>query len=182
MKLLGLLIAFVPVGAYAFWRRQDAGSDGGVGLPASLSPPSFLESAGVLDMKSTRGERNNNPGNIRKSIAKWQGKTIGPDPDFEAFATPDDGIRAMARLLQNYRVRYGLTTVRGIIAKWAPSTENNTAAYVLNVAAELNVSPDQAIDVTDDAVLSKLVRAIIRHENGRVIYADAQIDSAVRSA
>nr|WP_237043559.1 hypothetical protein [Pseudomonas aeruginosa] len=40
----------------------------------------------------------------------------------------------MAKLLLNYRKVYGLRTVESLIARWAPSNENNTRAYASAVA------------------------------------------------
>lgn len=159
---------------------------GAVAAVGPAAAPDESDGAGWLDdimgLAVPRGERNNNPGNIRISSTAWQGKVIGKDTAFETFATAADGIRAMAKLLRNYQVIYGLNTVRRIIGRWAPSSENNTSAYVAAVAAALGVGPDQAIDLANDAVLAALVRAVIQHENGRVIYASGDIAAAVAAA
>lgn len=131
---------------------------------------------------STRGERNNNPGNIRISASAWQGKIDSRDSSFETFTTPFYGIRATAVLLRNYQFNYGLKTVREIINRWAPPNENNTTSYVNAVASALRVNPDQQINLDDDFVLTQLVKAVIKHENGRVIYSDTLIGSAVKAA
>lgn len=113
-----------------------------------------------------RGIRCCNPGNLRISKIKWQGKvTPSADPEFETFISPEMGIRAMAKdLLTGYR--RGEDTVTKIIAAWAPPSENNTGAYVKMVAAHLDVLPDQKLDVDSFPVMRGLVEAIIRHENG----------------
>lgn len=127
-----------------------------------------------------RGIRNNNPGNIRHGD-KWQGLSAAQtDSDFCQFKTPEHGIRAMARILMNYERRYGLDTVRKIIGRWAPATENNTEAYVEHVARVLGVGTDQIISVAD--VLPDLVRVIIRHENGQNPYTSVQIANGVAMA
>lgn len=115
-----------------------------------------------------RGLRNFNPGNIRHG-QPWQGRAAEqPDPAFVTFESYAWGIRAMAKTLITYQDTYGLNTVRGIIGRWAPPTENDTAAYVAAVAAQVGVAADQPIDVQDYAVLRPLVEAIARHENGQV--------------
>jgi len=132
------------------------------------------------DINMTRGERNNNPGNIRLTDTHWLGERADEsDPDFEQFNSPDDGLRALALLLKNYQVRGGLTTVRQIVNRYAPPSENATGAYVAAVSTELGVAPDDPVYLSDGATLTTLVRAIIRQENGRVIYADSQIANAV---
>ena len=116
---------------------------------------------------STRGLRNNNPGNIRKTGDKWQGLSDKQtDVSFFQFTDAKWGIRAMAKLLKNYQTRYGLNTVNDIINRWAPPVENNTSSYVSHVAELLEVSPHQSINLNDTTVLTKLVEGVIKHENG----------------
>ncbi|EMT5616040.1 structural protein [Salmonella enterica] len=119
-------------------------------------------------MNTPRGIRNNNPGNIRWGD-DWRGlvaKSRRTDKDFCQFTTPEYGIRAMIIILRNYQRRHGLNTVTGIINRWAPSSENNTQAYINSVAQATGVAPDQRIDTTDSRFMVKLLQAIIRHENG----------------
>lgn len=134
----------------------------------------------------TRGERNNNPGNIREGVGDhthWKGeRTSDDDLVFEEFKTPEDGIRALGKVLLNYYRQHGLGTVRGIIQRWAPVRENNTSAYIKAVAGEMGRLPDEEINVEDPIILFSLVRAIIHHENGRVSYANAVIQEGVRRA
>lgn len=53
--------------------------------------------------KIARGERNNNPGNIRHG-SKWQGLSAEQtDKDFCQFISPEYGIRAIYKLLQTYQ-------------------------------------------------------------------------------
>lgn len=112
-----------------------------------------------------RGLRNNNPGNIRKSADKWLGLAAEQtDPEFFIFTEPKYGVRALGKILQTYRNKYGLKTVREIISRWAPPIENNTTSYISSVARALGVTADEPIDVY--ARLPDLAAAIIRHENG----------------
>lgn len=135
-----------------------------------------------MSIGTPRGERNNNPGNIRLSATRWQGQVDGTDPAFVTFATPQDGVRALAKLLRNYQTIHGLRTVRAIINRYAPPSENNTSAYVASVAAALGVSPDAPLDLNNDATLQQLVAAVIQHENGRNVYAADTIAAGVALA
>lgn len=127
-----------------------------------------------------RGIRNNNPGNIRHGDT-WQGLSPDqPDKDFCTFLSPEYGIRAMAKILLNYRKRHGLSTVHGIISRWAPSSENNTASYIKAVSAACHVAPTEIIDVAE--YLPDLVPAIIRHENGVQPYDTATIHQGIALA
>jgi hypothetical protein len=120
----------------------------------------------------TRGERNNNPGNIRHGD-KWQGMSAEqPDSSFTKFDTPQYGIRALAVTLLTYYNRYGLNTVSKIVSRWAPPNENNTKAYIDAVSTAVGVLPTDPIDVTDISVMRHLVLAIINHENGRIAYSN----------
>lgn len=132
----------------------------------------------------TRGERNNNPGNIDRNAIKWQGMAEDQSGDvrFVVFETPVDGIRALAKVILSYRLKYGLNTVRSIIDRWAPPGENDTGAYVKDVSQQLSVSPDSLIKPETAETLEMLVRAIIKHENGRCIYKDADIAKAISMA
>ena len=127
-----------------------------------------------------RGIRNNNPGNLRKSNDPWQG--LAPeqtDPDFLQFVAPKWGIRALARTLIAYQDRIGLRSVKSIIYRWAPPTENNTSAYIQSVAKNLGVQPDEPINVHDYKILQPLTLAIITTENGQQPYTHTEIDAGL---
>ena len=104
------------------------------------------------------------------------------DPEFIVFDTPEMGIRALAKVLLNYRRKHGLKTVRGIIGRWAPPNENDTLAYAKAVAKALGVTVDQPIDMEDRDVMQTLVTAIIRHENGEQPYSHGTIRDAIALA
>lgn len=119
-------------------------------------------------MEFSRGLRNFNPGNIRHGD-KWKGlKFEQPDKDFCTFIAPEYGIRAMAVILKNYQVKNGIRTIQGIISRWAPPTENDTASYVKAVADACEVG--EYDDIVVKELLSKLIPAIIKHENGSQPY------------
>lgn len=143
---------------------------------------------------ATRGVRNNNPGNIDYNPRNdWVGQ-LPPDPTIEKrfarFDSPENGIRALGKLLLAYRSKTGMPgvggsgidTVREVITRWAPGVENDTNAYVKAVATGLGVRPDQALSISDPATLKGLVMGIIKHENGGVPYADNIITEGVRRA
>ncbi|MFJ3259949.1 structural protein P5 [Pseudomonas sp. NPDC086581] len=144
---------------------------------------------------TTRGVRNQKPGNIDCNPRNdWQGQLgleVGvAKPRFARFDTPENGIRALGKLLLVYRGKDGMPgvggpgidTVRETIGRWAPGNENDTEAYIGAVAKVLGVQPNQVIDVRLSATLRGLVVVIIRPENGGVPYQDAVIDEGVRRA
>lgn len=124
---------------------------------------------------TSRGIRNNNPTNIdRHAGTAWQGAAADQsgDPRFVVFTDAKYGIRACAKLILTYRAKYRLKTVRGLINRWAPPSENDTGAYVAAVARDCGVGPDDVINVDSVAVMLPLVKAIIVHENGSNPYSD----------
>lgn len=132
-------------------------------------------------MTQTRGERNNNPGNVRHG-SNWQGLAEKqPDASFCTFTDAKYGIRTLAKVLLVYRAK-GYDTVRSIVDRWAPPSENNTGAYVAAVAATMKVDPDTHLDVSEYSQMYPLVDAIIRHENGRNIYPRTTIDAGLALA
>ena len=134
-------------------------------------------------MVPTRGERNNNPCNLRDFGIVWDGLAEPPhDGDgYCRFAYAAAGIRAGARDLHTKWAR-GLNTVRQIISVFAPPSENATGAYVSDVAARLGIGPDDPVDLADVEALQEFVTAVIFHENGRCIYATTLIRTATAAA
>lgn len=132
----------------------------------------------------TRGERNNNPGNVDRTTDRWQGmcEDQSGDSRFVVFETPEFGIRALGKVLLSYQRKYKIRSVRGIINRWAPPTENNTESYIEAVSAKLGVDSREVINLEDPHILRDMVVAIIHHENGRCVYDDSVIDEGVTRA
>lgn len=135
----------------------------------------------------SRGVRNNNPGNIDYNKAnQWQGQLgleVGvPKPRFARFDTPENGLRALGKLLQTYQSKHGLKTVKQIISRWAPATENDTAAYVRSVEDRTGTAPGAEVNMKDPKVLRGFTEAIVIHENGYNPYSDAVYAEGVRRA
>ena len=132
-------------------------------------------------MNLPRGIRNNTPGNIRHG-SNWQGlnpNSRNIDPAFCVFTSSVYGIRALAKVLINYKKIHGLNTVRQIISRYAPPNENQTTAYIQSVAKQLGVVPDTVIDVEERGVLTVFIKAIIRMENGIQPYSDPTIQQGI---
>lgn len=127
-----------------------------------------------------RSGRNNNPGNLRISNNIWEGQ-IGGDGEYIQFATLEHGIRALGKNLLTYRDK-GFITVNQIIHRWAPKNDdNNTEAYIADVATRMNVDPNVPIDVTNIANLKSLEMAIMYHE-GKHSITDAQVNTGLQAA
>jgi hypothetical protein len=137
-------------------------------------------------MSVPRGIRNNNPGNIDHNSANaWEGelpvdKSI--ESRFARFDLPENGIRALGKLLLTYQRKYGLKTIEGLISRWAPSNENDTAAYVRSVQSKTKTAPGQEVDLRQIGIMTGVVKAIIEHENGGNPYTSAIVAEGVRRA
>lgn len=120
--------------------------------------------------KEERGFRNNNPGNIRHGPSQWLGLcTKQNDFKFCQFVSVEYGIRAMFTLLETYRNEYGLTTIEGVIKKWAPLTENETADYIESVSDYIqkygfHIGINQ--ELIGDLDYCAVIAGIIHQENG----------------
>ena len=80
---------------------------------------------------NTRGLRNNNPANIRRSFNKWLGlSSIQEDKEFCQFEHIKFGIRAFLILCRTYRKKYGIQTIPQFLNRFAPLSENDTLAYI----------------------------------------------------
>lgn len=128
----------------------------------------------------SRGIRNNNPGNLRRTDTQWQGLAeTQTDTEFFVFKSPTYGIRALARTLITYQVNHNLRTIRQIIGRWAPASENDTVAYIKGVSDETGFAPDVVLDMHKYEHLKAVVTTIVHHENGQQPYTTSQIDKAL---
>lgn len=82
------------------------------------------------DGGATRGQRNNNPGNLEYgAFARSLGAT-GSDGRFAVFPTYDAGVAAQEALLKGGSYYgAGLRTIDAILSRYAPPGENPTTAY-----------------------------------------------------
>jgi len=86
----------------------------------------------------TVADRNNNPGNL---LAMGQPGQIGVDSrGFAIFATPEDGWTALENQIALDASR-GLTLSQ-FLNKYAPSSENNTQAYIDFVSERTGLDPN----------------------------------------
>lgn len=139
---------------------------------------------------TTRGIRNNNPGNIERNATRWQGMSSDQSRDerFIQFDHAKWGIRAIARILITYqdkrRAKDGspIDTIQEIIDRWAPPFENPTDRYAHHIALVLSTGVNEVIDVYEYDTMINLVKSIIHFENGVQPYSDDTINQGLRLA
>jgi hypothetical protein len=96
---------------------------------------------------------NNNPG------------AMMPGGKLATYPTMQAGLDALDGNLKSYG-QQGINTLAGVISKWAPPNENNTAAYIQDVSTRLGLKPDQPIDLSNPLVRHAISAGISLHENG----------------
>ena len=115
----------------------------------------------------SRGIANNNPGNIRRSRVRYRGECHpSTDASFKQFESMAWGYRAMFVLLDTYRKRYGLSTLRDMIMRYAPPEENHTALYIDAVCDVTGIAPDERLNTRCREDMVPVVAAMSRVENG----------------
>ena len=108
----------------------------------------------------------NNIFNIRAGRAQWLGMT-GTRKGFVEFDTQEHGIRAWLVLMRTYRKAYGCRTIRQIVSKFAPPTENQTERYI-RYCCQVVVLGDNA-DICQDIMYAMLGVAMARMETGTAL-------------
>ena len=112
--------------------------------------------------------------NIRKGNS-WRGeRPFQSDKEFEEFESMEMGLRAGLKLIKNYQTKPLLqankaNTIRKIINRWAPPTENNTSSYIKTVSKRTGLLPDEVIPWTDKAKIIALAEAMCFVECGACI-------------
>lgn len=102
-----------------------------------------------------------------------------PDRRFCTFTDAKYGFRAMCRIYATYARKHDIRTVREIIARWAPASENDVEAYVRSVCEHSGFSPDMVIGPGQWA---RLAKAMAHHECGGDWWSDSVIEAGVRMA
>jgi hypothetical protein len=99
-----------------------------------------------------RGLRNNNPLNIKRTGKdSWLGMSaVQEDKTFVQFMNMEYGWRAAFVILRNYYFKHGIHTIREIVKRWAPSSENDTDAYVSSVCRHTGLSADYSLLSPDE--------------------------------
>ncbi len=118
----------------------------------------------------TRAWRNLNPGNIRYSEFSRNAGAIGRAGGFAVFPDEETGTQAISLLLRG--TSYNNLTIARAITRYAPPSENNTAAYHRRIQQITDLDINRRISDLSDGELSRVVdaiRAIEGWEAGRII-------------
>lgn len=119
-----------------------------------------------------RGSLENNVGNMRASPTS-----------FRRYATPEAGVSDAVQNLKRYANQAGGSiSLEAAITKWAPPSENNTAAYIADMARKTGLKPGDAIPLNDPAAMVVFMKAMTSHEKGRVAFGDDVFQRGVNAA
>jgi hypothetical protein len=113
------------------------------------------------------GVRQNNPLNIRPGFP-WQGLDEPSEiSGFCNFKTPVWGFRAAFKNLMAYVDQHGISTIQGVISRWAPPEDgNDTAAYIAAVCKCTGYGPTQVLALKSWNVAANIIRAMTIQEQG----------------
>lgn len=121
----------------------------------------------VFKMEGARNWRNNNPGNIEYGeFAKSLG-AVGSDGRFAVFPSYDAGRQAKEQLIFS-SPRYRDLTLEQAISRYAPPNENNTRAYINQVAQAAGVPASTPMSQIPTSVRGNILDTMERVEGFKV--------------
>ena len=148
--------ARAPVSVFkpeTWWYGNSATSGGGV-LP-STSPQSAWTSPPQGSTSSPLD-----------AFFNWGGLRSGGQ-GFQSFTSPEAGVQAVRdNLLRNYQNM----TLAQIVSKWAPASDNNDTALLIQRASRMmGMAPNAAVNINDAETMRRLVTMLIANEHGGAI-------------
>lgn len=156
------------------WRMSGATAPATLQRPALAKPRPSGRADDNIDLfggRHTRGIRNNNPGNLKyNDFTRGLGATGMDAAGFAIFATPQQGLNAIAANLRSYG-RKGFDTPSEIAHRWSTTDQD---AYTRRLANLFGGDPNKPLNMGDPAVIDALRNGIITQENGSNPYATPQ--------
>lgn len=137
-----------------------------------------------LGMKTVRGIRNNNCGNIKTNAfsnpsynywlkeLKKEDNTDGVFCQFESFPY---GLRAMIKLLRTYKSNHGINTIDALISRYDTPTAQHYKDFV---SSQTSISTTAIIDLHDKETLKKIIVAMVKLECAGFTISSAQFETA----
>tara|TARA_Y100000593_G_scaffold92743_1_gene185313 strand:- start:214 stop:2220 length:2007 start_codon:yes stop_codon:yes gene_type:complete len=132
------------------------------------------------EISSIIGQRINNPFNIRQANQDFLGET-GEESGFVSFESSPFGVRAADKVLTTYGRDYGINTIRGLINRFAPPSENDTRGYINYISSQLGIDPDAEIDLSDPDLRSRILSPMAMLESRTELTPD-QIQQQIAEA
>jgi len=141
-------------------------------------------------MGTPAGVAFHNPLNMRPIQPPFEGTvgsgTVGAAGEFTKFQSNVFGFRAAARNLIAYFDRLGVKTIRGIITRWAPpSDNNNTEAYITTVCNKTGYRDTEELALKSYEVAYNILHAMTEVEQGApfaTYFKQWELDDGLRRA
>jgi hypothetical protein len=93
-------------------------------------------------------------------------RPVGSSTGFQQPSSYEEGIKAMDTQLAIYGQKHKINTLRGVISRYAPPSENDTENYINFVSQRTNLKPDQEIDLSNPVVRHVISGPMILMEKG----------------
>jgi hypothetical protein len=132
------------------------------------------------EQSSIIGQRINNPFNIRQYNQGFVGET-GAEDGFISFEDPMYGVRAADKVLTTYGRDRDIDSIRGLVSRFAPPSENETQSYIDYISGQLGIDADAEIDLSDPAMRSRILAPMAKIES-RTEYTPDQITAMIEQA
>jgi len=163
--IIGAILIAITLYCWFSKAKKAVAARGGLVMGGSgAAVAQDIDLRGNVTVPYGNGFAKNNPGNLQS--AGWKGE-VPNSGRFPQFTTLGYGWRALLKnLAKSYR-NVGATTIRQIISRWAPPSENNTEAYISFVASRAGISPDAPIAADDRDTYTKIASAIAIQESGQ---------------
>lgn len=142
---------------YKDWKDLFSGAAGGSAPTATATP----QQTAAPSPQAAAGPNDFNIGNVRP---------VGSNTGFQQPASLKDGIALAQNTVKAYPTAFNNgqpMTLTQIGAHWAPSNENDTAAWVRNVASISGLDPNKPLDLNDPATMAAVTRGIHGAEKGQ---------------
>jgi hypothetical protein len=107
--------------------------------------------------KKSSGVNDYNLGNIRPA---------GSSTGFVQSKSLEQGIKDIDENLKAYGEKHGINTLRGVISRWSPPSENDTESLIKAASQKTGLKPDEKIDLSNPVIRHIISGPIILQEKG----------------
>ena len=91
------------------------------------------------------------------------------------------GVRAADKVLTTYGRDRDIDSIRGLVSRFAPPSENETQSYIDYISGQLGIDADAEIDLSDPAMRSRILAPMAKIES-RTEYTPDQITAMIEQA
>lgn len=144
---------------------------------ARLGPGGRKSAAKGGDARGAYPGSLNNPGNVEKRRERREGEVASPHERWARFATPQDGLREMARAIRQIAdvklAKAGQPfTIRNWANVYAPerskdgTVENDTKKYVADISSTSGLDADAPLDRRSADDMATFLKTVVRFESG----------------